>query len=47
MRLKNLRKVNQICKLGMGGGALAPILLPEIRRIIPSYSATVLWVDNN
>ncbi len=47
MRLKYLRRINHICKLGMSGGALAPVLLPEIRRIIPSYSATVLWVDNN
>ena len=47
MRLKKLRRINQICKLGIGGGALTPVLLPEIRKIIPSYSATVLWVDDN
>lgn len=45
MRLKYLRRINHICKLGIGGSALAPVLLPEIRRIIKSYSATLLWVN--
>lgn len=47
MRLKFLRRISHICKLGIGGCALAPILLPEIRRIIPSHSATMLWVNSS
>lgn len=45
MRLKNLRRINTICNLDLGGGLLAPVLLPEIRKVVPSISASVLWVD--
>jgi len=45
MDLTQSRRIKLICQLGIGGRTLIPILLPEIRKIVPSYSSTFLWLD--
>jgi DNA-binding CsgD family transcriptional regulator len=46
MDIKGLRRIKHICyELEVEGRALIPILLPEIRKIIPAYSSTFLWLD--
>lgn len=46
MDMEGLRRIKHICyELEVEGRALIPILLPEIRRIIPAYSSTFLWLD--
>jgi DNA-binding CsgD family transcriptional regulator len=47
MDMKGLRRIKHICyELDVEGRALIPILLPEIRKIIPACSSTFLWLDN-
>ncbi len=47
MNMKISRRINSLCNLGIFGRTLAPILLPEIRKVVPAYAATFLWVDKN
>jgi DNA-binding CsgD family transcriptional regulator len=39
--------VRQLCGLGLDSRALAPSLLPAIRKIIPAHSAAYFWVDGD
>lgn len=45
MDVKALRRIKHVCSLGIGGRTLIPVLLPEIRKFIASYSSTFLWFD--
>ncbi len=45
MNSMDFRCIKNFCNLGIGGRTLIPILLPEIRKVVPSYSSTFLWLD--
>jgi len=47
MKRKTLQRIRNICNLGIGGRTLIPILLPEIRKIVPAYSSTFHWLDTS
>src|SRR5437867_1134137 len=39
--------IRQLCNLGLDPRALAPALLPAIRRVVPAHSAAFFWVDGS
>lgn len=45
MDLKIYRRMKCVCDLGIDEHSLIPILLPEIRKIVPAYSSSFLWLD--
>jgi len=48
MSLRRFRRIKHICyELEVEGRTLIPILLPEIRKIVPAYSSTFLWLDKS
>jgi len=44
-RVRDISFIRKLCALGLPGPVVAPCLLPELRRLIPSHSAGVFWVD--
>jgi len=42
---RDLVLIRKLCGLGLPAQTLAPSLLPALRRVIPSHSAAVFWVD--
>ena len=42
---RDLALIRKLCGLGLPAQTLAPALLPALRKIIPSHSAAVFWVD--
>jgi DNA-binding CsgD family transcriptional regulator len=42
---RQLALIRKLCGLGLPAQTLAPSLLPALRRLIPSHSAAVFWVD--
>ena len=42
---RNVALIRNLCGLGLPAQTLAPSLLPVLRRLIPSHSAAVFWVD--
>jgi DNA-binding CsgD family transcriptional regulator len=42
---RQLALIRNLCGLGLPPETLAPSLLPVLRRLIPSHSAAVFWVD--
>ena len=42
---RHLALIRNLCGLGLPPQTLAPSLLPVLRRLIPSHSAAVFWVD--
>ncbi|HEY2816237.1 MAG TPA: helix-turn-helix transcriptional regulator [Casimicrobiaceae bacterium] len=42
---RQLALIRHLCGLGLPPQTLAPSLLPVLRRLIPSHSAAVFWVD--
>jgi len=47
MEIQKLQRIKNVCSLGVGGRTLIPILLPEIRKIVSSYSSTFHWLDQS
>ncbi|MCK5919935.1 MAG: hypothetical protein KAG66_03280 [Methylococcales bacterium] len=47
MNNKKWQHIRNTCNLGIGGRTLVPILLPEIRKIVPAYSSTLHWLDKS
>jgi DNA-binding CsgD family transcriptional regulator len=43
---RQLALIRNLCGLGLPPQTLAPSLLPVLRRLIPSHSAAVFWVDD-
>ena len=43
---RDLVLIRKLCGLGLPARTLAPSLLPALRKIIPSHSAAVFWVDD-
>ena len=43
--MNKLRRIKNLCSLGIGGCSLIPFLMPEIRKVVPSYSGSFLWLD--
>src|SRR5437016_4035667 len=39
--------IRQLSSLGLDPRALAPTLLPAVRRVIPAHSAAFFWVDTH
>jgi DNA-binding CsgD family transcriptional regulator len=44
-RNRDLVLIRKLCDLGLPAQTLAPSLLPALRKLIPSHSAAVFWVD--
>jgi len=44
---KKQQRIKNVCNLEIGGQKLIPILLPEIRRVVPSRSSTFHWLDQS
>jgi DNA-binding CsgD family transcriptional regulator len=44
-RVRDVSFIRKLCTLGLAPQALAQCLLPELRKLIPSHSAGVFWVD--
>lgn len=40
-------RIKQLCCLGLGGEAVMPALLREIRKLVPAYGSTFFWADEN
>ena len=45
-RNRDLVLIRKLCGLGLPAQTLAPSLLPALRKLIPSHSAAVFWVDD-
>jgi DNA-binding CsgD family transcriptional regulator len=43
---RDLVLIRKLCGLGLPAQTLAPALLPALRKLIPSHSAAVFWVDD-
>ena len=43
---RDLVLIRKLCGLGLPAQTLAPSLLPTLRKLIPSHSAAVFWVDD-
>ena len=43
---RDLVLIRKLCGLGLPAQTLAPSLLPALRKLIPSHSAAVFWVDD-
>ena len=46
MHYRDLVFIRKLCGLGLPAQTLAPSLLPALRKLIPSHSAAVFWVDD-
>ena len=44
-RVRDISFIRKLCGLGLPAQTVAQCLLPELRRLIPSHSAGVFWVD--
>jgi DNA-binding CsgD family transcriptional regulator len=44
-RVRDISFIRKLCTLGLPPQTVAQCLLPELRRLIPSHSAGVFWVD--
>ena len=44
-RVRDISFIRRLCGLGLPAQTVAQCLLPELRRLIPSHSAGVFWVD--
>ena len=44
-RVRDISFIRKLCGLGLPGQTVAQCLLPELRKLIPSHSAGVFWVD--
>ena len=47
MNSKATTRIKQLCSLGFESQILVPVLLPALRKAIPSYSSTFLWTTND
>jgi DNA-binding NarL/FixJ family response regulator len=45
-RVRDVSFIRKLCALGFPPQTLAQCLLPELRKLIPSHSAGVFWVDS-
>jgi DNA-binding CsgD family transcriptional regulator len=45
-RVRDISFIRKLCGLGLPAQTVAQCLLPEVRRLIPSHSAGVFWVDH-
>jgi DNA-binding CsgD family transcriptional regulator len=43
---RDLVLIRKLCGMGLPAQTLAPSLLPALRKLIPSHSAAVFWVDD-
>jgi DNA-binding NarL/FixJ family response regulator len=46
-RVRDVSFIRKLCTLGLAPQTVAQCLLPELRRLIPSHSAGVFWVDRH
>lgn len=46
-RARDVSFIRRLCTLGLPAQTVAQCLLPELRKLIPSHSAGVFWVDQN
>jgi DNA-binding CsgD family transcriptional regulator len=46
-RVRDISFVRKLCSLGFPAETVAQCVLPELRKLIPSHSAGVFWVDKN
>ena len=44
-RVRDISFIRKLCGLGLPAQTVAQCLLPELRKLIPSHSAGVFWVD--
>src|SRR5882757_10017881 len=44
-RVRDISFIRKLCGLGLPPQTVAQCLLPELRKLIPSHSAGVFWVD--
>src|SRR5438552_16372061 len=44
-RVRDVSFIRKLCTLGLPPQTVAQCLLPELRKLIPSHSAGVFWVD--
>src|SRR5947207_12720796 len=44
-RVRDVSFIRKLCTLGLPAQTVAQCLLPELRKLIPSHSAGVFWVD--
>jgi DNA-binding CsgD family transcriptional regulator len=45
-RVRDISFIRKLCSIGLPAPAVAQCLLPELRKLIPSHSAGVFWVDS-
>src|SRR5207249_6266198 len=46
-RVRDVSFIRKLCMLGLPAQTVAQCLLPELRKLIPSHSAGVFWVDEH
>src|SRR5262245_21520158 len=46
-RVRDISFIRKLCGLGLPAQTVAQSLLPELRKLIPSHSAGVFWVDEH
>jgi DNA-binding CsgD family transcriptional regulator len=46
-RVRDISFIRKLCGLGLPAQTVAQCLLPELRKLIPSHSAGVFWVDQD
>jgi DNA-binding CsgD family transcriptional regulator len=46
-RVRDVSFIRKLCTLGLPAQTVAQCLLPELRKLIPSHSAGVFWVDEH